>query len=74
MNITITDKLEKEAGEFRTEHDMFKEMITQKSNFITKKLEVTPIDVELILVNSKSKISTFLITTQEIQFPIAHKE
>lgn len=74
MNITITDKLEKEAGEFRTEHDMFKEMITQKSNFITKKLGVEPVDVELILVNSKGKISTFLITTQEIQFPIAYKE
>ena len=74
MEITITDTLQKEEGEFNAEHDMFRRMISEKSKYISSKLGVEEQDVELILVNSKGKLATFLITTQELPYPIAFKE
>lgn len=74
MKITINDTLQKEVNEHAKEHEMFRKIIEEKNNIITSKMNIKEIDeVELILVNSKSKISTFLIT-QETQFPIAYKE
>ncbi|MFP4402336.1 MAG: hypothetical protein ACLFPL_03815 [Candidatus Nanoarchaeia archaeon] len=74
MNITITDTLQKEKEEYSAEHEMFRAVIEEKTQFICHKLETQKQDVELILVNSKSKMSTFLITTQELPYPIAYKE
>lgn len=74
MNVTITDKLQKEAGEFEAEHDMFRKSIMQKSKIIAGKLGLDEVkEIELILVNSKSKFNSFLIT-QTTEFAIAIKE
>ena len=74
MKITINDTLQKEVGEHAKEHEMFRKIIEEKNKVITSKMNVEEVEeIELILVNSKSKISTFLIT-QETQFPIAYKE
>ncbi|MFT4244362.1 MAG: hypothetical protein ACMXYB_02805 [Candidatus Woesearchaeota archaeon] len=78
MKITINDTLQKKGNEqvnkHSIEHEMFRRIIEEKNNIITSKMNIKEVDeIELILVNSKSKISTFLIT-QETQFPIAYKE
>lgn len=74
MKVTITDKLQKEVGEYEAEHEMFRKSIMQKSKFIADKLKIDEIkEIELILVNSKSKFGPFLIT-QSTEFSIAVKE
>lgn len=75
MKLTITDTLQKEVAEHAKEHEMFKTIVEEKNKIITSKMNIEEIkEVELILVNSKSKLSTFLITATEIPFPIAYKE
>ena len=74
MNVTITDKLQKEVEEFKAEHEMFTKTIAQKSKEIAKKLNIDEVqEIELILVNSKSKFGPFLVT-QTTEFAIAIKE
>ena len=74
MKIHIKDTLQKEEGEYALEHTMFKEMISVKSQEISKRLQVNEVtEIELILVNSTSKFSSFLVN-QTTEFSIAFKE
>lgn len=74
VNINITDKLEKQTGEYDAEHEMFRTMLKDRSKVIAKDLQVDEVDeIELILVNSKSKFGPFLVT-QSTEFSIAYKE
>lgn len=72
--LIINDTLQKEAGEFETEHNMFRGMVLDRSKIIAKKLGVDEAEqIELTLVNSKSKFNAFLIT-EKTEMAIAYKE